>query len=148
MAETCVLNFISPSDPTFLEARELRVRVLYEPYGVKADFDWEDDLPGARHVVAFSRGALVGYGRLDVEGRTAQIRHLSVDPAKRGQGIGSELVSALLERARSEGADTVFLNARFTALGLYRRFGFAEVGPIFHTEHTHLPHKRMELRLG
>lgn len=148
MANACTFTYITPSDPAFLEARRLRTRVLYEPYGVNADFDWQDDAPGSRHIVAFCRGELVGYGRLDVEGRTAQIRHLSVDPARRGQGLGSELVQALIERAKSEHAEMVFLNARFTALGLYRRFGFAEVGPIFHTEHTHLPHKRMELRLS
>lgn len=147
MANGRVVEFILPTDPTFLEAKRLRYHVLYEPYGISPTFDWDDAAPRTLHVVAFERGGLCGYGRLDLAGDTAHIRHLCVAPAHQRQGVGTEVLTAILDRARAEGATLAFLNARFTALGIYRRFGFAEVGPIFHTEHTHLPHKRMELAL-
>lgn len=148
MPSTPDLAFVRPSDPVFSAVRELRHRVLYEPYGISSDFDWEDDTPGTCHLVATQDGALVGYARLDLAHKTAQIRHLSVEPSMRGNGVGGLMLGAMIERARESRAQVIFLNARFTALGLYRRYGFVEVGPIFHTEHTFLPHKRMELAIA
>ncbi len=149
MTNDCVLRFVSATDVVFPEVRALRQRVLYEPYGVDlSPVDFDDANPAASHLVVFCRGYLAGYGRVEVRGEEAQIRHLAVDQAYRGRGIGTEMLDALLGRARSMGAQRVFLNARFTALGLYRSRGFLEVGPIFHTESTHLPHKRMELALA
>ena len=49
----------------------------------------------------------------------------------RGKGIGTRLVSAILERARKRGAREVFLEVRrtnLTAQRLYRRMGFREIG--------------------
>lgn len=144
------VRFILPSDPTFLEVEELRYRVLYEPFGLdRHAVAFNDADPASRHVVAFLRGELVGYGRLVISGDVAQIRHLCVSPSARRQGVGRAILEALLQRARTEGASMAFLNARLTALGLYREFGFEDTGgAVFHTEETHLPHKRMELVLA
>lgn len=140
-------KWIAGTEPVMRELAAFRYRILYEPFSVAAAFDWDDGAPGVFHLVAFDRGDIVGYGRLEVRGAESQVRHLSVDPAKRGRGIGADLLDLLLLRAKQQSCSTVFLNARFTALGLYRSRGFVENGPIFHTEHTHLPHKRMELQL-
>lgn len=147
MAEARVVRFILPTEPMFAETQRLRSRVLYEPFGISPPIDWEDTAPGTTHVATFDRGAVAGYGRVDISGGTAHIRHLCVEPALQHNGIGAEMLRRLLRRAREENASLAFLNARFTALGLYRSLGFEEVGPVFHAEHTHLPHKRMELRL-
>lgn len=138
---------VRSSDPIFCEVKRLRYRVLYEPFGIPEAFDWNDDDPNSVHLVAMERGDVIGYGRLEITGAAAQVRHLSVDPKWQRQGLGGELLGELIARARASGAKMVYLNARFTALGLYRGYGFVEVGPVFNAEHTHLPHKRMELIL-
>jgi ribosomal protein S18 acetylase RimI-like enzyme len=142
-----VIRFIDTSDPLFEQAKALRYAVLFGPFGVSKDTDFEDDSFGSIHAVALSVDKVIGYGRLQRRVGEAQIRHLCVDPAVQGGGVGTMLLRALIDRAQRDGINLIYLNARFTAMGVYRRVGFHETGPIFHTEHTHLPHKRMELVL-
>lgn len=138
---------IRASDVSFAEAKQLRYKVLFEPFGISALRDHDDGNPDSTHVVVTDNGKVVGYGRLVRRGDEAQIRHVCVDPAAQGQGVGTELVEALVDIARKGSAKTVFLNARFTALGMYRRFGFTEVGGLIQAEDVAVPHKRMELKL-
>ena len=147
MAVASTVQFILASDPLFKQAADLRHRVLYAPHGVDRSLDFDDAAFGTLHVVVQSTGRVVGYGRLQRQGPQMQIRHLCVDPGAQGSGLGTLILSSLVERARKDGAKKLFLNARFTALGLYRRVGFREVGAIFHTENMAVPHKRMELDL-
>jgi ribosomal protein S18 acetylase RimI-like enzyme len=146
-AEPTVM-FIIASDPLFRQAAELRHRVLYEPHGVADQLDFDDEAPGSVHAVVVEGTRVVGYGRLQRHVGETQIRHLCVDRTAQGGGLGTALLKALVDKARREGSRKVYLNARFTALGLYRRLGFVEVGSIFHTENVAVPHKRMELALG
>ena len=58
-------------------------------------------------------------------------RELYIDPCFQGQGYGSKLMEAFLDRARREGADQVFLyvlekNTR--ARAMYEKYGFAPDG--------------------
>jgi ribosomal protein S18 acetylase RimI-like enzyme len=147
MFQARLVQFIATTDPRFREAAQLRYTVLFEPHGVIPELDMDDNGFGVLHAIVTDAGRVIGYGRLQRRGTEAQIRHLCVDPTVQGGGIGSMLVKALIERARKDGAKLVFLNARFTAMGLYRRFGFVETGPIFNAENTQFPHKRMELKL-
>lgn len=58
---------------------------------------------------------------------TAGIRATAVSPTARGQGIGTELVNAAIERARSLGSKTIALHTAGcmeAAMRLYERHGF------------------------
>ena len=58
---------------------------------------------------------------------TAGIRATAVSPTVRGQGIGTELVNAAIERARSLGSKTIALHTADcmeAAMRLYERHGF------------------------
>jgi ribosomal protein S18 acetylase RimI-like enzyme len=60
----------------------------------------------------------------------AAIRMLAVDPAGQGQGVGTALVAACLDRARAEGRRAVFLHSLPVMEGaqrIYARFGFRRV---------------------
>ena len=67
-----------------------------------------------------------GYGFLDEE--TPELT-IAVVPSKRGRGFGEELLSALLEQARSDGHDAMSLSVEKDnpAVKLYERFGFQQV---------------------
>jgi len=67
-------------------------------------------------------------------GRTAgdqwEIENVAVDPSKRRQGLGAELVREFLNRTRG-GANEVFLEVRESNLAahkLYEKMGFVQVG--------------------
>ena len=97
-------------------------------------FESELALEGhGRHYVAAEEGqALVGYaGMMLPGGRQAEVLTLAVDAGHWGQGIGSALLTDLLEEAGRRDCTEVFLEVRADnprAQDLYRRFGFGEIG--------------------
>ena len=56
-----------------------------------------------------------------------QLRGMAVEPDLAGRGLGATLLTAGLDRAFAAGAETVWANARDTALDFYRRHGFEVV---------------------
>lgn len=139
----CAIHIVDGSNP----AEILAVRNLWEAYwqslGFPRDFqhfDQElDALPGK---YASPQGRLF---LVQIDGQpaaTAALRPLSVHaceakrlyvaPAYRGRGIGAALMARLIEEARAAGyrricGDT--FATMDTALAMYRRMGFVEVGP-------------------
>ncbi len=77
------------------------------------------------------QGALVGYW---VWMRAVDELHLlnfTIAPARQRRGLGSWLMKQLIARAQSEGLVRIVLEVRpsnASALALYRRFGFSQVG--------------------
>ncbi len=81
----------------------------------------EEALPvGAAWYRLFPRSR-PGYGFVDE--RTPELT-IAVVPSRRGHGIGSELLTALLARAREEGYPQISLSAEERQAGLYERYGF------------------------
>jgi ribosomal protein S18 acetylase RimI-like enzyme len=72
--------------------------------------------------------ALLRFRRsLWTKGLECYLGELYVVPERRGRGLGRALLEAVLEQARSEGADYIDLNTSETdvaARALYERFGF------------------------
>ena len=60
---------------------------------------------------------------------------MAVDPTTAAADVGAVLLAAGLERAFAAGAETVWANARDTALDFYRRHGFEVVGDGFVDPH-------------
>ncbi len=61
----------------------------------------------------------------------AEILTLTIDPARRGQGLGGKLLTAAHEGAASAGVDVIFLEVaedNAPALALYRKAGYAPIG--------------------
>ena len=86
-----------------------------------------------RHYVAAEEGnKLVGYGGMMLPGgRQAEVLTLAVCEAVWGRGIGSALLTDLLDEAGRRACAEVFLEVRADnprAQQLYRRFGFSDVG--------------------
>jgi ribosomal protein S18 acetylase RimI-like enzyme len=68
-----------------------------------------------------------GYGFVDES--TPELT-IAIVPSRRGRGLGEELLTALLEQARSEGYGQISLSVEpdNPALHLYEQHGFAKVG--------------------
>ncbi len=85
------------------------------------------------YIVAHRGRRLVGFGGLLLTGTggEAHITTVAVDPAERGQGIGTRIVLHLARVGIERGASDLTLEVRPSnehALALYRRFGFAPAG--------------------
>ena len=84
--------------------------------GVKENF--------SSFVVAEDAGTIAGAIGLEKYGSAALLRSAVVSPANRGAGVGRQLVESLLQRAREDGIDEVYLLTT-TAETYFPRFGFA-----------------------
>lgn len=95
--------------------------------------------PAMLTLLAERDGQLVGFGQLHrgpgpaglAAARPAEVRRLYVARGMHGSGLGRELMEALLEAARTGGADCVWLgvwerNPR--AIAFYRKSGYAAFG--------------------
>jgi amino-acid N-acetyltransferase len=90
-------------------------------------------------LVAEREGEVVGCGALHVMWEDlAEVRTVAVDPALAGQGIGSLLLAALMERARAVGVRKVFCLT--FAVPFFERHGFAEIedSPLDHDVYEQL----------
>lgn len=85
-------------------------------------------LAGSWHVVsAYRADVLIGVGRVVSDGVLyAVIFDLIVAPAEQGHGIGSKILSKLLDRCNATGIRDVLLFAATDTAPFYRRFGFIE----------------------
>jgi ribosomal protein S18 acetylase RimI-like enzyme len=148
LPEGIELRYVAGDDPLMREVAELCYETLHRPFGVVRNDDWGNADPGSWHLVAIGDGLVVGYGRLLTEGDWGHLRQIAVYPEYRGRGIGTALVAMLLDLAREQGLERVYLNARLTAVGLYERAGFRVVSAEpFPMPRTFLPHVRMEREL-
>lgn len=73
-----------------------------------------------------------------------QLRGMATDPAWRGTGLGSLLVSEGLRRASE--VRLVWAHARVDAIPFYERQGWAATGPVFITAETGVPHRLVTYR--
>jgi GNAT superfamily N-acetyltransferase len=90
-------------------------------------FVWEEDGKVVANLSLRTALPSVTRGRL--------IGNVVVHPDYRGRGIGRELLTAAIQAARSEGARWIGLEVRqqnTVACGLYKSFGFRQVGSIYH----------------
>ena len=77
-----------------------------------------------RFVIAEDNGETVGIGQIKPHGDgSRELASIAVIPSRRGQGIGSEIIHALL--AQEHG--TLYLTCREQLEAYYTRFGFRRV---------------------
>src|SRR4051812_36960721 len=100
----------------------------------------DESVPGGAAWYRLFTAARPGYGFLDEE--TPELT-IAVVPSKRGRGFGEELLTALLEQARTDGHEAMSLSVEKDnpALKLYERFGFNAVREVDSTVvmHADLP---------
>ncbi len=86
---------------------------------------------GVPFLVAVAGDEVAGYAIAHAAADEGEILNLGVAPARRRQGIGAELVRAMMDALRARGARAVYLEVRDSntaARALYERLGFREVG--------------------
>ncbi|GIX36019.1 MAG: ribosomal-protein-alanine acetyltransferase [Lysobacteraceae bacterium] len=76
-------------------------------------------------------GEIVGYGVVSVAAGEAHLLNLCIAPRAQGQGLGRHLLGRLIELARWQRAERIFLEVRPSnprAIALYHAMGFNEIG--------------------
>lgn len=81
--------------------------------------------------VAEEEDVVLGYSVVWMAGEECELANLSVDPARRGSGLGALLLDVAMREAHEEGSLVMFLEVRDSneaARRLYAGRGFHEVG--------------------
>lgn len=123
---------IKPWQEASIEAYPIRKAVFIDEQGVPESMELDEYDPIAHHALAYRENTCIGTARLvalsDHQGR---IGRMAVLPSYRRQGIGGQLLRALLENGRSRGITEFELHAQLSAIPFYEQFGFIAQGPIY-----------------
>ena len=124
-------------------AQSLRVEVFVVEQGVPIELEWDEADEVSTHAVAYDEaGQVIATGRLLPDGH---IGRMAVRKSARGQGIGSEVLAALLQEAKHRQFHALVLHAQTHAVDFYTKHGFQIEGDEF--LEAGIPHRRMTLKL-
>lgn len=108
------------------DARKVRYSVFVVEQNVPVEIELDDNDAVCVHAVAYDdAGRAVGTGRLLPD---THIGRMAVLPTCRGQGVGSQLLRALIHEARLRSYPEVVLSAQLHAIPFYERHGFIPEG--------------------
>ena len=115
---------------------DLRCRVLRPGLPRDSARFVQDRRPGSFHLAyrddAGEVVSCVTFVPEDLDGMPAwRFRGMATDEARRGEGLGSQVLKAGLAGVAARGGGLVWCNARVSALHFYRRHGFTERGDVF-----------------
>jgi predicted GNAT family N-acyltransferase len=119
----------------------VRSSVFIEEQGVPEALEWEtQDAECLWYMACDDVGNTIGIVRLTHQGR---IGRMAVQKTWRGKGVGSALLAAAIDAARSRGLRLLELSAQTHAIAFYARHGFAATGPEYLD--AGIPHRTMSL---
>ena len=127
----CRENSVKIIKPTTSEELKkyynLRYEVLRKPWLQPKGSERDDGDKTSYHrmIIDESSGKAVAVGRLQFNSEgEAQIRYMAVADEFQGQGLGSQIISALEDVAREKGSRKIILQSRKNALQFYRNNGY------------------------
>ncbi len=137
---------IKPWNQAVSEAHPIRTSVFVLEQCVPAELELDQFDLKAHHALAYIKDQCIGTARLveQLDGK-GQIGRMAVLNSHRKQGIGRQLLSALIELGRFRGIVEFELHAQVSAIPFYEKFGFLPYGSIY--DEAGIPHRNMILLL-
>ena len=124
----------------------VRQEVFILEQGVPAELELDEYDPMAAHALAYFDGRCIGTGRLvNLGAGQAQIGRMAVLAPFRNQRVGRLILEALIELAKSQGAESIVLHSQVVAIPFYEKLGFQAQGSIY--DEAGIPHRNMILIL-
>jgi predicted GNAT family N-acyltransferase len=118
---------------------EIRRVVFVVEQQVPIDIELDGCDPDCRHLLASDAdGTPIGTARMVESGHIGRI---AVVAAWRKRGVGSRLVDAMIDLARTAGLGSVDLDSQTHAIGFYEKLGFRAQGDEF--MEAGIPHQNM-----
>jgi predicted GNAT family N-acyltransferase len=135
------------------DAADIRTQVFVKEQGIPAELEWDETDKVCVHVLVYSEAGstskAVGTGRLIAPENAkgpAKIGRMAVLKEYRRQGIGDDVMQALIEHAFDAGYTSVELSAQAYVQGFYANHGFEAEGEPY--EEVGIPHQKMMLKLS
>ena len=123
--------------------KSVRETVFIREQGISPELEWDDLDQHCRHALVLSAQAeAIGCGRMQPDGHIGRIAVLA---KWRKQKVGTAIMEALLDYAKTHHYPQVDVDAQTYAVSFYHRLGFVEEGEVF--QDAGLPHIKMRLKL-
>lgn len=140
--------FIAKDAPGFKEAMDICYDQLHKSAGLLREEVLNDFEETDQHCIAKEKDQVVGYGRLMLEEEgQGRVSLMAVHGDWHRKGVGSQILKALIDRAKELGLQKLRAGARVHVKEFYAGFGFKEVGEVFISTTTKIPHIWMEMEL-
>ncbi len=135
---------IRKGDALYKQAYELRYLLFFKEHSLPKETINDDKENKSTHIAISKGHELIAYGRLsEIQNNEFQISQMVVSPIHQHQGYGEKLLLKIMLTAKDKDANTIMLNARITAVSFYKKFGFQQVGQVYSSQHTGVPHIKM-----
>ncbi len=112
---------------------EIRNKVFVEEQNVPSEEEYDEFENTSKHFLAYYDAHPVGTARWRTIGNSAKMERFAILAEYRSKKIGSAMVETVLNDITKQfGREKqIYLNAQLTAMGLYSKFGFKQVGEMF-----------------
>lgn len=142
------MNFIkfNTESPEYDQALKLRQQILRAPLGLDINLE---DLNLEKEQLHFGlltdKQLIACITAIPLNKNKAKIRQMAVSENSQGKGLGSKLLHSASEILREKGFSEIELNARKSAVGFYKKYGFEICGEEF--IEVKIPHYKMRKSL-
>ena len=137
---------IKPWQEAQKDAFEVRREVFILEQGVPEELEIDEHDPTALHVLTYSDINCIGTARLVINSdQSGQIGRMAILRPFRNQGIGRQMMKALIETAKAKGISCLTLHAQVSAMPFYEKLGFKADGPSY--MEAGIPHRNMMMVL-
>lgn len=124
------IEFITADDSRFDDVKRIRTTVFTNEQGAVSgeEFDSYDNDADFALVVDDDNGTIAGTGRVALVDNGCKIGRIAILKEYRGNHLGDMLVKALVKKAYSKGAKSVFVDSQLHAIPFYEKIGFTTCG--------------------
>ena len=119
------------NDTHFQFAFLIRQMVFVEEQKVKPEIEYDEYEGVSRHFLAWSGEAPVGVARWRHTDKGIKLERFAVFQELRGQGVGSQLLKAVIEDVGDPKGEIIYLHAQNQVIPFYEKYGFVVVGEEF-----------------
>ena len=138
------IQILEIGDIFYKQAVELRYELFFEKHELPKSIVFDEHEKSSIHAAIIHSNDLIAYGRLtEINPNDFVISQMVVSPKYQKQGFGSTILQNIVALALNKKAKNITLNARVTALNLYKRQGFSECSNIYSSEKTGVKHIQM-----
>lgn len=115
------------------DAASVRTEVFVQEQGISREDEWDEADKSALHAVVYNRMDMpLATGRLLVAAPgVGKIGRMAAKRVLRGSKLGSQVLDALMAKAKARGDREVILHAQTSAAGFYAKSGFVARGEPF-----------------
>jgi predicted GNAT family N-acyltransferase len=109
----------------------IRREVFINEQQVPEELEWDEFDQYALHAIVKKEQEVIGTARLIIDGQDARIGRMAIKKDFRGQGIGQEMLEALVTKSLELHVTLIKLHAQVHAVSFYAKLGFEAHGEIF-----------------